>query len=204
MLWTPILCYFSITFVKSARFCIVCPCIFLSFTRDSQPLCPRTVPISSVLFCGTKQSIGLNACALTHSSHVWLFVTLWSVACQAPLSLGFSRQEYWSGLPFPSPGDLPNPGIKPISPASPALQVDSWPTEPCEKPIGLNSWLQIPCTCYCCCRDRYCYCFYYCVLFVCSVAQSCPALCSSMDCSLLGSSVCGIFQSRILEQVAIP
>ena len=44
-------------------------------------------------------------------------VTLWTVACQAPLSMGFSRQEYWSGLPFSSPGDLPNPGIEPGSPA---------------------------------------------------------------------------------------
>ena len=42
---------------------------------------------------------------------------LWTVACQAFLSMGFSRQEYWSGLPFPPPGDLPNPGVKPISPA---------------------------------------------------------------------------------------
>ena len=46
---------------------------------------------------------------------------LWTVACQAPLSMGFSRQEYWSGLPFPSPGDLPNPGIEPASRTSPAL-----------------------------------------------------------------------------------
>ena len=45
------------------------------------------------------------------------FVTPWTVASQAPLSMGFLRQEYWSGLPFPSPGDLPNPGIKPTSPA---------------------------------------------------------------------------------------
>ena len=44
-------------------------------------------------------------------------VTTWTVACQAPLSIGFSRQEYWCGLPFPSPGDLPDPGIKPTSPA---------------------------------------------------------------------------------------
>ena len=50
----------------------------------------------------------------------------WTVACQAPLSMGFSRQEYWSGLPFPSPGDLPNPGIKL---RSLALQKDSLPTE---------------------------------------------------------------------------
>ena len=58
-------------------------------------------------------------------SHVQLFATLWTVACQAPLSVGFSRQEYWSELPCPPPGDLPNLGIKPASPAAPALQVDS-------------------------------------------------------------------------------
>ena len=52
--------------------------------------------------------------------------TPWAVAHQAPLSMGFSRQEYWSGLPFPSPGDLPDPGIQP---RSPALQADSLPTE---------------------------------------------------------------------------
>ena len=50
-----------------------------------------------------------------------LFATPWTAARQAPLSMGFSRQDYWSGLPFPSPGDLPNPGITPPSPASPAL-----------------------------------------------------------------------------------
>ena len=50
----------------------------------------------------------------------------WTVAHQAPLSMRFSRQEYWSGLPFPSPGDLPNPGIEP---KSPALQADDLPTE---------------------------------------------------------------------------
>ena len=53
--------------------------------------------------------------------------TPWTVARQAPLSMGFSRQEYWSGLPFPSPRDLPNPGIEP---RSPALQADSLLTEP--------------------------------------------------------------------------
>ena len=52
--------------------------------------------------------------------------TPWSIACQAPLSMKFSRQEYWSGLPFPSPGDLPDPGIEP---RSPALQADSLLTE---------------------------------------------------------------------------
>ena len=49
-------------------------------------------------------------------SRVGLFATPWTIAYQAPLSMGFSRQEYWSGLPFPSPGDLPDPGIKPGSP----------------------------------------------------------------------------------------
>ena len=52
------------------------------------------------------------------------FATPWTVAHQAPLSMGFPRQDYWSGLPFPSPGDLPNPGIEPVSPA---LQADSLP-----------------------------------------------------------------------------
>ena len=59
-------------------------------------------------------------------SHVWLFVTPWTAGHQNPVSMEFSRQEYWSGFPFPSPGDLPNPGIKP---GSPALQ-DSLLSEP--------------------------------------------------------------------------
>ena len=54
-------------------------------------------------------------------SHVQLFATLWTIACQAPLSMGLSRQEHWSGLPCPPPGDLPNPGIERVSFASPAL-----------------------------------------------------------------------------------
>ena len=58
--------------------------------------------------------------------------TLWTIACQAPLSVGFSRQEYWSGLPFPSPGNLPNPWIEP---RSPTLQADSLPTELRGKPL---------------------------------------------------------------------
>ena len=58
---------------------------------------------------------------VSHFSHVQLFATLRTVALQGPLSMGFLRQEYWSGLPFPSPGDLPNPGIEPTSLMSPAL-----------------------------------------------------------------------------------
>ena len=60
-------------------------------------------------------------------SRVQLFATPWTVARQPPLSMEFSRQEYWSGLPFPSPADLPDPGIEP---RSPALQADSLPSEP--------------------------------------------------------------------------
>ena len=55
--------------------------------------------------------------------------TPWTVTHQAPLRMGFPREEYWSGLPFPPPGDLSNPGIGPESPASPALQADSLPAE---------------------------------------------------------------------------
>ena len=62
-----------------------------------------------------------SACVLSCVSHVWLCVTLWIIALQAPLSMGFSRQEYWSGLPWPSPGDLPDTGIEPLSLMSPAL-----------------------------------------------------------------------------------
>ena len=58
---------------------------------------------------------------LSHFSHVQLFETLWTVAHQGPLSMGFSRKEYWSGLPCPAPGDLPDPGIEPMSLMSPAL-----------------------------------------------------------------------------------
>ena len=60
-------------------------------------------------------------------------MTLLTVAGQAPLSVGFFRQGYWSGLPFPSPGDLPNPGVEQISHVFPALQADSLPTETLEK-----------------------------------------------------------------------
>ena len=58
---------------------------------------------------------------LNHFSHVQFFVTPWTTARQAPLSMRFSRQQYWSGLPCPSPGDLPNPGIEPTSLKSPTL-----------------------------------------------------------------------------------
>ena len=73
-------------------------------------------------------------CILSCFSYVQLLATVWTEACHAPLSMGFSKQEYWSGLPCPLLGDLPNPGIKPAYPVSPALQVDSLPTETPGKP----------------------------------------------------------------------
>ena len=89
-------------------------------------------------------------------------LVVWTVACQAPLSMKFSRQEYWSELPFASPGDLPDPGIRP---RSPTLQAGSLPSElPKEAP------------------DRFS------VQFS-SVAQSCPTLCDPMNRSTPGFSV---------------
>ena len=75
-------------------------------------------------------------------SHVWLFVTPRAVAWLTPLSMGFSRQEYWSALPFPSPGGLPKPGIEHISPVSPALAsglfttVSGKPLSPCSAQLS--------------------------------------------------------------------
>ena len=78
--------------------------------------------------------IFLWACVLNCFSCVQLFATPWTVACQAPLSMGFSRQKYWRGLPYPSPGDLPNPGIEPASLKYPALAEGSLPLAPPGKP----------------------------------------------------------------------
>ena len=87
----------------------------------------------------------VRACMLSHFSSVQLFETLWTVAYQAPLSIEFSRQENWSGLPCLHSGDLSHPGIKPTFPATPALQVDSLP---------LSHWKshrEILCVCVCVC-----------------------------------------------------
>ena len=84
-----------------------------------------------------KFSLIVNMCAYM-LSRVQLFSTPWTLACGAALSMGFSRQEYWSGLPFPSPGDFPNRGIEP---GSPTLQADSLPSESPGKPkiTGVDS-----------------------------------------------------------------
>ena len=118
-----------------------------------------------------------GVCMLSHFSRVWLFATLWTVACQAPLSMGFSRQEYWSGLPCLLLGDLSDQGIKPESLTSPALAGRFFTTI-----ATLEARVKVK------------------VL----VAQSYPILCNPMDCSPLGSSVHGILQATLLERVAIP
>ena len=109
---------------------------------------------------------------LSHYACSWLCANPWTVANQAPLSVGFSRQEYWSGLPCLPPGDLPDPRIELGSPVAPALQVDSLPLSHLGNPNQL--WLAV-------------------------YAQSCPALCNPKHCSRPGSSLYGIFQARILE-----
>ena len=71
---------------------------------------------------------------LSHFGRVRLFAALSTIAPQDPLSMGFSRQEYWTGLPCPPPGDLPDLGTEPVAPGIPALHVDSLPNEPPGKP----------------------------------------------------------------------
>ena len=105
---------------------------------------------------------------------VWLFVTLWTVPHQTSLSMGFSRQEYWSGSLCPSPGELPTQGLN-LGPPQCRQILYHWATW--EVPFWYESEGE--------------------------VAQSCLTLCNPMDCSLPGSSVHGIFQTRILEWVAI-
>ena len=65
--------------------------------------------------------ISQHMCELSSFSHIQLFATPWTIACQSPLSMGFSRHKYWSVLPFPPLGDPPDPGMEPMSPVSPAL-----------------------------------------------------------------------------------
>ena len=104
------------------------------------------------------------------------FATPWTVAHQASLLMGFSRQEYWSGLPFPPPGDLPDPGIKL---ASPALAGGFFATEPPGKTTQATAAAAA------------------------KSLQSCPTLCEPRDGSPPGSPVPGVLQARTLEWVAI-
>ena len=80
-------------------------------------------------------SLSPHVCMLSHFNHVWLFAALWTIACQAPLSMGFSRQKYCSGLPCPPLGDFPNPGIQPHLFCILHWQVGSWPLVPLGKSL---------------------------------------------------------------------
>ena len=123
----------------------------------------------------------------------WDSVDPWMMAHQAPQSMEFSRQGYWSGLTFPSPGNLPDPRIEP---RFPALQVDSLLLEPPGKP---RLW-----DCLFLSSVVFSFvCFGTVLLLLSEVAQSCLTICDPMDCSLPGSSVHGILQARILKWVAI-
>ena len=106
--------------------------------------------------------------------------TPWTIACQAPLSMGFPRQEQWSGLTLPSPGDLPDPGIKLPSLRSTALVGKFF--------ITSNTWEAQYIICVCTSESE--------------AAQSCPTLCDPVDYSPPGSSIHGILQARMLEWVA--
>ena len=115
-----------------------------------------------------------------------LFATLRTVGHQAALSMGFSKQESWSGLPCPPPGDLPDPGIELVCPLSLALQEDSFPLSHQGSPYIMIWILNRSFS-----KKKS------------EVSQSCPTLCNPMDYSLSGSFVHGIFQARVLEWVAI-
>ena len=87
-----------------------------------------------------RDAAWVHAFRLSHFSYVWLFATPWTIAHQAPLSMGFSRQEYWSGLACPPPGDLPDPGIKPTSLPSPALAGSFFTTNTTWEARSLRMW----------------------------------------------------------------
>ena len=103
--------------------CLLCYSSRASATVSLSPAWPSTCFPPSVLHRSvfTCMAAGVHVCC--HFSHIQLFVTLWTVAHQAPLSMGFSRQERWSGLLCPPPGALPHPGIEPASPAASALSL---------------------------------------------------------------------------------
>ena len=109
----------------------VLSCGHSHFTWTPKGLLPRSHWKNDYLSKGKICCINMVKVKLL--SHVQLFATSWTVALQAPPSMGFSRQEYWSGLPFPSPRDLPDPGIEP---RSPALEADALTSEP-----GFNKYI---------------------------------------------------------------
>ena len=124
---------------------------------------------------GTYTYFHVHACVPCCFSCVRFFSTPWAIAWQTRLSMGFTREEYWSGLPCPPPEDLSDPGMEPASPASPALQEDSLPTEPPGKP---NICSEVKCE-----------------------SENCSVV---SDLWPHGYTVHGILQARILEWVAFP
>ena len=111
-------------------------------------------------------------------NHVQLFATPWTITHEAPVFMGFSRQEHWSRLPCPPPGDLPDPGIEALPPASPALPGECYrATWEAQIPVAAAGAAESP--------------------------QSCPTLCDPIDGSPPGSPVPGLLQARTLEWVAI-
>ena len=101
------------------------------------------------LFMGfSRQEYWLLLLLLSRFSRVWLFATPWTAAYQGPPPMGFSRQEYWSGVPFPPPGDLPEPGIELTSPVSPALAGRFFTTSAtCWKPVCMDFSFLLPACC---------------------------------------------------------
>ena len=118
--------------------------------------CIKVQLFSNISMFILKLELYLAFVAVCVLSPVWLFGTAWTVAHQAPLSMGFPRQEYWSGLPFPSPKDLPDQGIKLISPVSHALGGRFFTTESLGKPQSslICSYLTFYDRQYCCCRNN--------------------------------------------------
>ena len=128
------------TSAAAACFCMLMPCARRWPARQTgPPVSPqgleqgsRGAPARAGACPARLIPRGIVPGSVSHSvGGVRLCATPWTVACQAPLFMGLPRQEYWRGLPFPSPGDLPDPGIKP---GSPALQAVSLPSEPSGKP----------------------------------------------------------------------
>ena len=140
---------------------------FILFLRDLEKNRIQRPRLDNVLYL----------CVPVELSHIQLFATPWSVASQASLSMEFSRQEYWSGWPFPSPGYLPDPRIEP---RSPALQADALLSE-----LPGSPHIRVA------------------AAAAAKSLQSCLTLSDPMDCSLPGSPVHGTFQARALEWGAI-
>ena len=136
--------YYSGVVRKGKEFCMILQQPLLTLAKDQSPL-----------------RSSLKTLTLRCFSRLQLFVTVWTVACQASLSMGFSRQVYWSGLPFPLPGHLPHPGTEPASLSLLHQQECSLLIEPPGKPPNPHTWAQFQRDCFKCfggaferCSDR--------------------------------------------------